>query len=439
MLLVDYQFPPIAGSGVQRTMSYATHLRGLGWTPIVLTVREGEHGFHDTSMLGRIPAGVEVHRTAAVEPVRLAKRLVARRLRGAWDYGARSGRPLLRSPRWVALERWVFFPDRHLGWLPFGLARALAICRRRSVDVVHSTSTAITSHLIAYALKKTLGTPWIADFQDPWVDNPLPIFPSRVHRRLARVIESKIMHAADRVTVTTGAHREFLCEKFPALARKFVAIPIGFDAAAFGGVRPRRSEKFTVAHFGAFYGTRSPAAFLAALTGAMQASEELARDVEVWFFGTFDAAALAVVEEAKRVHGLEHIVRVHGVVPYREAVGAMVSADVLLLVHTRGLWGEKLVTSKVFEYLGAGRPILALTPPGETARIIGRAGAGIVVEPGDVGAIRDAILGLYARWRGGRLDAPPTRRVADEYSWRRVTARFAAVLDDVVSPTRSCP
>lgn len=209
------------------------------------------------------------------------------------------------------------------------------------------------------------------------------------------------------------------------------------DYQAFEGVHPCRSPKFTIAHFGAFYGTRSPATFLAALAAAMQASTELARDVEVWFFGTFDAAALEAVDEAKEVHGrLADAIQVCGVAPYAKAVRAMVSADVLLLVHTRGLWGEKLITSKVFEYLGAGRPILALAPPGETARIVCRTGAGVVVEPDDVGAIRDAILDLYARWLEGRLGVRTAPRGADEYAWRRVTARFVGVLDDVVALAR---
>ncbi|MDR7554845.1 MAG: glycosyltransferase [Armatimonadota bacterium] len=417
---------------MQRTLSYATHLGAFGWTPVVLTVQEGEHGFYDVSMLERVPDGLEIHRTPSIEPVRLVKRLLFGTIRGAWDYGARSGRPLVRSPRWVAWERWLFFPDRHLGWLPFALGRGLSICRRQSIDVVHSTSTAITSHLVAYLLTGILRIPWVADFQDPWADNPLPLFPSRAHARLARALEAAIIRRADRVTVTTEAHREFVCKMFPFLdARKFVAIPIGFDERVFDGVQPTRQGKFTIGHFGAFYGPRSPRTFLEALGESIRARPELAREAEVWFFGTFDALSLEAAERAIGRYGLKEVVRAFGVVPYREAIRAMASADVLLLVHARGLWGEKMITSKVFEYLGAGRPILALTPPGETARFLNVVGAGPVVDPDDVRAVRDAILDLHALWREGRLAGPAVRDVARARSWRRSAERFAGVLDEV--------
>jgi glycosyltransferase involved in cell wall biosynthesis len=364
--------------------------------------------------------------------VRLAKRLLFGAFRGVWDYGASSGRPLVRSPWWVACERWIFFPDRHLGWWPFALARGLSICRRQSIDVVHSTSTAITSHLVAYVLARTQRIPWVADFQDPWVDNPLPLFPTRGHARLARAVEAAIVHGADRVTVTTEAHAAFLREKFPRLdAGKFVTIPIGFDERVFEGVQPLRQEKFTIGHFGAFYGPRSPRVFLEALGESVRARPELAGNVEVWFFGTFDALALEAAERTVERYGLRETVRFLGVVPYGEAIRAMVSVHVLLLVHARGLWGEKMVTSKVFEYLGAGRPILALTPPGETARLLHAAGAGCVVDPDDVTAVRDAILDLYARWQAGRLSRPMARGVAHTYTWRRSAERFSGVLDEV--------
>ena len=64
-----------------------------------------------------------------------------------------------------------------------------------------------------------------------------------------------------------------------------------------------------------------------------------------------------------------------------------------------------MLTAKVFEYLAAGRPILAVVPPdGQAAELVRETGAGVVVAPGDVEGIAAALRDLEARWRAGTLD-----------------------------------
>ena len=80
------------------------------------------------------------------------------------------------------------------------------------------------------------------------------------------------------------------------------------------------------------------------------------------------------------------------------------SEALLLLVPDAGGRGKGVLSGKVFEYLAAGRPILAAVPPdGAAAELIRETGAGVVVAPDDVDAIRAALVDLHARFANGGL------------------------------------
>jgi glycosyltransferase involved in cell wall biosynthesis len=430
--MIDYFFPPMAGSGVQRTLGYVTHLEQFGWSPIVLTVRTGEHSSYDASLLRSIPSTVVVERTPSVEPVRFVKHLLRSlpRRGGTREANKADAAPVWRGASWTSrIDRWLLFPDRRIGWLPFALTRAAAVHRRATIDAIYSTSTYVTSHLIAYALNRFFGTPWVADFQDPWVESLV----TRGHQKLGRRVERLILANADRVTFTTEPLRSLFERNHPTIpASKLTAIPMGFHPDAFTAIVPEPRSKFTITHFGSFYTDRSPRAFLEALAQCASSDSEFRRNVEVLFYGTFDAEVLRVTQALISTQNLTGIVRLEGTVPYKQGLTHLMSSDVLLLV-TAPETGHALVPSKVYEYLAAGRPILALAPEGAVAQLIREANAGLIVGVDDVNGIRDSIATLYAKWSQGRLAFASDHRVAARYTWRRLSEQFASILDEALA------
>ena len=433
VLMIDYFFPPMAGAGVQRTLNYVKHLGEFGWTPVVLTVADGEDLAYDASLLDGIPPAVGVERTSSLEPIRFMMRLasILRGRRGTGAPGRHDGRPTWEGggARWMQeLERWLLFPDRRIGWLPFALARGVAVHRRRRIDVIYSTSTSATSHVIAAVLAAVIRKPWVADFQDWWAHGRAgPAF------TFGKRLERGILRRADRATFTTVPLRQWYERNYPLIpAQKLVAIPMGFDPEALRGITPIPRSKFTMVHFGSFYASRSPGPFLEALAECVRGHPGLARDVEVRFFGRFDADMMRLTERLIRDGGLDGIVRLQGIVPYKAGLQQLVSADVLLLVTGPGESGETHVPSKLYEYLGTRRAILALAPPGGAAGIVQEARAGVVVHPNDVEGIRQAILGLYQQWTEGRLVFPIEPGVVAKYTGREVARRFTEILEDAL-------
>lgn len=438
LLMIDYFFPPLAGSGAQRTLGFLTHLLDHGWSPVVLTARAGEHYFYDRSLLQRVPSSVTVVRTPSLEPVRFVKSIVTRMLnpRGPREAGVvqGKGRPWWRGPRVArALERWLLFPDRRIGWLPFAAARAVEVAKRNGIEIVFSTSTIMTSHLIAYLVKRTVGIPWVADFQDPWSESYITEFPTEYHRRAGEWLESLIVRSADRVTVTTEPMAGILHAKHSGVPReKFVVIPMGYHAEPFEQTRAIAWTKFTVTHFGGFWGSRSPGPFLTALGHWVRNDPTVAGSIQVFLLGNFDEAALRLTEDLIRRYRLEDIVSLKGFAAYQQGLEHVVSSHLLLLVADSGGCGKYLIPSKLYEYLAAGRPILALLPEGAAASVMREARAGLIVSPDDVAGIQQALATLYERWRDGHLAFDVDRRVVQRFEWGALTREFVRVLEGVL-------
>lgn len=437
ILMIDYSFPPVGGPGAQRTLGYVNHISRFGWSPVVLTVASGDASYHDPSLLSRIPSHVGVIRARSIEPARFARRTLHRVRGRKTESPSHAYAPVNRGrDGWMhTVERWMLFPDRRIGWLPFGVARVLAQRLDRKIDLIYSTATTITSHLMALILKTVWGKPWVADFQDPWTwpQSPLAAFPSSLHRSMADRLEHRILCGADQVTVTTGPIRELLLQKYPDISpEKITVIPMGFEPAVMDHVPPSRRSKLTITHLGSFYGQRSPVPFLRGLAEVFEEHPETSAQIEVLLIGRFDAGNLSEAEAVIAEHGLAASVHLRDPVSFEEGARLLMNSDVLLLVTGPGDWGRFLVPTKLFEYLGARRPILALIPEGAAARMLGESGGAVIVQPDDVQAIRDAVWTLYLAWKRGCLHIGADDSVIDKFTWAERTREFASTIDEVL-------
>ncbi len=442
ILMIDYSFQPIGGAGSRRTLGYVTHLSRFGWRPIVLTVASGDAYYVDRSSLQTVPPEVTVIRTGSFEPMRYVRRFLSSTGEGARLAARSTYRPAVSGQAsWIrSVGRWVQFPDRRVGWLPFALARCLVSGLGREIDLIYSTSTAITSHLVARILRIVWDKPWVADFQDPWcwAQESLAMFPSVLHRRAAELLEFAILQAADHVTVTTEPIRDMLTRKHPGIpAGKISVIPMGFEPEWTRRVR-HAQDKFTITHLGTFYGPRSPVPFLRALGECLRVHPSMKHSVNVLFFGRFDAATLMETEAAIEEWGLGCVVSLYGPVEHEAAMQKLVDSDLLLLVTDPGTWGRTLVPSKVFEYLGARRPILALAPDGPLAQLLRQVGGAAIVQPTDLSAIAAAIWDFFSLWQQRRLEFAGNEDAIMRLTWARRTQDFVCTIERVMRRANTC-
>ncbi|MBT8399451.1 MAG: glycosyl transferase family 1, partial [Rhodothermia bacterium] len=129
--------------------------------------------------------------------------------------------------------------------------------------------------------------------------------------------------------------------------------------------------------------------------------------------------------------GLERLVRYHGYKPHNQLTRMLAAADVLWLTIGNRPGAEAISTGKLYEYFGAGRPILGLVPEGVARSDLSSYAAAEVVDPDDVPSIAAAIVRLYDRWKADREQVPDAD-FASRFDRRVLTRHLADLLQDVV-------
>jgi glycosyltransferase involved in cell wall biosynthesis len=110
----------------------------------------------------------------------------------------------------------------------------------------------------------------------------------------------------------------------------------------------------------------------------------------------------------------------------------LLKSDLLLLIIGSLPGSQVVFTGKIFEYLAAKKPVLALAPDGAAADLIREANAGEVVSPEDIDEIANCLYSAYTRWESGTLVVDSRSDVIQRYDRRLLTQRLAAIMDDLV-------
>ncbi len=414
VLIVSLYFPPSGGGGVQRPLKLATHLPELGIETHVLAPDDPKWIHRDDEL--QPPTLAWVHRARYLGP---RGRKPAEELHGTAG--------LERAAKQLQLVgRRLLVPDENVSWNVTAIPAAIRIVRGEGIDVVLTTSPPSSVHLVGAAVKRATGVPWVADLRDSIVAHP-----HRAAERLLVRAKEQGEHAvarivtgyADAVTCVSEAIADEVRERSPN--GRVAMISNGSDFDDFVGLERHPSDRFRLTHTGSFFGKRDPRPFLTAL------QRSGLDDVVVRFLGDFRSSDREWAETLELGDRLE-------LVPYAPRRAALElqrdSEALLLLIPEAGGRGKGVLSGKVFEYLAAERPILAVVPPdGAAATLIRNSGAGIVVAPEDVDGMVEALRSLHARWLAGELESTP---LAEE--WKRKVSRrvrseeLARVLEEVV-------
>jgi glycosyltransferase involved in cell wall biosynthesis len=408
VLLVAFHFPPVRGSsGVQRTLRFAQHLPAYGWRPVVLTIDPRAYESVGHAAGNEIPAGLLVERAFGLDAARQLSL-----------FG--------RYPSWLAL------PDRWATWRRWAVRRAAQLIRRERVAAVWSTFPIATAHAIGLDVARAHGLPWIAEFRDPMWQGDYP--PDPAMNRAWRELETRIFERANRVVVTTPSAVDVYAERFPAFERSRIQlIENGYDEETFerAGGRPHAGpmpgRPVTLLHSGIVYRSeRDPTQFFDAIARLKSKGAISASSLQVILRATANDEAYR--RDLNRL-GIEDIVRLEPPVDYLAALEEMLSVDGLLLLQASNCNAQ--IPAKLYEYLRAERPILALTDPaGDTARTLDAAGAGLVARLDSTDEIEAAIPAFMEQVRRGtwrRASAEAVRRC----SRAAQAGQLAQVLDAV--------
>ena len=369
VLIITYYWPPNGGAGVQRWLKMAKYLPPQGWQPVVYTPENPEIITADEALSKEIPAEVEVIKRPITEPYSLYKRLTGRKADekvhlGFLNEGKRKN---WREDLAVWVRGNAFIPDARVWWVKPSVKFLSGYLRDHPVDAMVSTGPPHSMHLIALGLKKRFpALRWIADWRDPWTNIDfydqlkLTAWADRKHHRLER----DVVTGAD-VNVAVGWT---MAEELKALgSRRTEVITNGYDPDDVPHPPEPVDEQYSLVHVGNLTATRDIPQLWPVLAELCRTDAEFAKRFELRFVGPVDHAVLASIERA----GLSDKVTRLGSVGHAQAMHEMQRARVLLLSVNDTANAKGVLTSKVFEYLAVGRPILAFGPmDGDVARVL---------------------------------------------------------------------
>jgi glycosyltransferase involved in cell wall biosynthesis len=416
VLMIAFHYPPCRGSsGLQRTLSFSRYLPSHGWSPLILSANPKAYPDQGPDQLADIPASVPVHRAFALDTARHLS------LRG----------------RYVS---WMSLPDRWISWLLGAVPTGLRLIRRHRPQVIWSTYPVATAHLIGMALHRLTGIPWVADFRDPMTE--VDAITGKNHPgdpqlwRVRRWIESHAVRSCTRAVFVTPGSLKIHAQRYPEIpASRWAVVSNGFDDQTFAGtehIRPDRHPQrpLVLLHSGVLYATadRDPSALFAAVAKLRSENRLSAADLKIVLRASgYDERYRKQIHEL----GIQDIISLEPAVGYRQALAEMLSVDGLLLFQ--GYTSNPAVPAKLYEYLRARRPILAMVDSqGDTASVLRQAGVGRIVPLESSEQIAAALLAFLDGIRAGKEPVAGDEEIR-RHSREAKSAELAAVLNSVVA------
>jgi glycosyltransferase involved in cell wall biosynthesis len=397
LLIVSYYFAPSPLVGAKRFSFLAREFVRLGYDVHVITnnLWETRHGREDHSL----PLAGTIHRCAAPFEFPL------------------KGEGILRKLANSILRRVIAPVGAEYFWVRAATRKALEVARKLPRGIVIATSPPHAALIAGKRIARRLRWPLILDYRDPWSAYDWPQW----HRGwfmqwLGARIEARLVRASDARVLNTPDMRGWFEESFPGAtpARNFV-VPNGFDAAP-GMNSPPLTGPIEIVHAGEIYGSRSLLSLLRAVDRLN--TRHPARPIQVINYGALPAPEWQRIREA----GLEQFIEERPRIPFTALFAVLQCAHILLAVVSDHMTYS--TPYKIYDYMAAGRPILALAPRDAALyELLEDSGAGHCVEAGDIDGIEQA---LERTLFGG---ASPARMRIERFHWSNLAQDYLQAID----------
>ncbi|MEH6680053.1 MAG: glycosyltransferase family 4 protein [Sediminicola sp.] len=416
VLIVTYYWPPAGGPGVQRWLKFVKYMKDFGMEPVVYIPKNPHYPLRDESFLGEVPKDLTVYSMPIWEPYGLSGVFSKKKTK-------RISSGIITSKEQSFMERamlWVrgnlFVPDARKYWVRPSIKFLHKKIAEENVKTIITTGPPHSLHLIGLGLKRVSGVQWIADFRDPWTSigyHKKLKLGKRAEKKHAK-LESLVLNGADKVIVTSNTTKK----EFEGITKS----PIQVITNGFDGKAPEFSHldsKFTISHIGSLLSGRNPIGFWKVLQELIRENKDFAEHFRLQLIGVVSEDVLETIES----FGISPYITVTGYLSHTQALQKQQRSQVLLLVEMDEPETMGIIPGKLFEYMMAKRPILALGPVDwEVGTIIAETQTGSCFGYTDTQEVKQLLLKWFQAYRNGGLHIRPMD--IDSYSRRELTRKL---------------
>jgi len=414
VLVIAYYFPPMGFSGVQRTAKFVKYLVDFGWEPTVLTIKPKYYYAFDDVLLKEIEdRGIRIIRTGSKDPTQ--KVFNQKKIKSDFF------RKILNR-----ISQTFFLPDNKRGWMRPALKEARKLLSSENFDIIFATAPPYTDFRIGAKLKEEFNVPLVLDYRDAWLDDGLSFYPTPFHRWIVKSMERKVLHLSDKIITYTRQIKEHILKNYPFIKQdEIVIIPHGYDEEDFDVEfeSSKSPNKLRITYSGAFYDERTPKFFLKAVEQLFIERPDLENQIEFYFVGNFPKKYFRKIQKSKHKSSFHFT----GYVDHKTNIQYLLDSDVLWLMIRHSKNPHLYATSKLFEYIGTGKPILACVPKnGAAAMILKDYDASFIVEPEDIEGIKDALLKIFDLFKKNQLPSGD-KEFIQQFERKRLTQELVKV------------
>ena len=424
-LVITYYWPPAGGPGVQRWLKFVTYFKEFGIEPVVFIPDNPHYPLQDKSIVSEIPEGIEIIRFPIKEPYGFAK-IFSKKKTNQVSSG------IITNKNQSVLEKlllWIrgnfFIPDARIGWVKPAVGFLKEYLAKNDMDIVISSGPPHSLHLIGMELQKQLHLPWIADFRDPWttIHYHKSLLLTKASEAKHKALESLVLNSANHILVTSPS----TAKEFSLLTTKpITVITNGFEPIKID--TPGLDTTFSIAHIGSLLTQRNPTYLWEVLSQIVKEDPIFDQDLEICLTGVVSDEVLSTIALA----GLTNNTTIKGYVSHKEAVVLQHKAQVLLLLEQDSEDTKAIIPGKLFEYLQAARPIIAIGPKGSDIEgIINTTASGVYVSAHQKDVLKKQILLYYNAYKKEALFI--SSKNIELYTRKALTKKLAGVIKSVIT------
>lgn len=420
VLLILYYWPPAGGPGVQRWLKFVKYFKEFDIEPILYIPSNPHYPLRDESFINEIPVDLKIYSQPINEPYRWASKLSKKKTDDLSSGVVGAENKSLLSKLMLFIRGNFFIPDARKSWVKPSISYLKKVLEKEGIDTVITTGPPHSLHLIGMGLQKASKIKWLADFRDPWtsIHYQDKLYMSEWANRKHKRLESKVLNAANGICVTSPSTKS----SFERITSKPIhLITNGFDTEVETSVA--LDSHFSLTHIGSLLSQRNPKMLWSVLKDLCEEESGFKEDLKLIFVGKTDPQIIEQLSDFNLEANFENV----GYVSHQEAIKYQKKTQILLLIESFDSNVAQIIPGKLFEYLSAKRPIIAIGPESwDVDQLLATSNAGTSYAFDDKNSLKNDILTYYRLYKKGNLQIDSSG--IEAYHRRALTEKMSKIL-----------
>lgn len=420
VLVITYYWPPAGGPGVQRWLKFVKYLPEFNITPIVYVPQNPHYPIEDSGLVNEVPEDTTILKLPIKEPYKWASLLSRKKTKTISSGIIQEKQPSFVERALLWIRGNLFIPDARKFWVRPSIEFLSKVISKEKIDTIITTGPPHSLHLIGLGLKTQHSIQWIADFRDPWtsIGYHKKLRLTKSSQKKHQQMEKEVLVSADKIVVTS----ETTCKEFELLTDK----PIKVITNGFDDVLPAAEldSNFTISHMGSLLTGRNPRALWNVLKEMVHENESFRKSLKIQLAGVVGQEVLDSIKE----FGLEDYMVQSGYLSHADVLKMQQKSQVLLLLEIDSEETKGIIPGKLFEYLNARRPILAIGPEGwEAGQMVEATKAGASFAQKGTTGIKKVLLAWFEAYQKEALQSNAVG--VEQYHRKRLTGTLAKFIE----------